>query len=141
MIGQGSNSLLAATVSVSYALFTVAGGVYDSIKPPAIEGFGSVPEPVVAGQLATVHWRVIKRANCPGYSARVWNGTEGFSLAEPLAPTSLPFGEGEYNIPTRIPEGVRPGNLELTVVGYFECPDKDREHFSLTPLVMQVDAS
>ena len=140
MIGNTSLSAMAAAISLSGVFFTTADAVYSNLQPPAIEGRGSVAGPVFPGELATVRWDIIKRANCPGQSARVWSGQDGFALAEAMQPTSLPPGAGSYTIPTRIPTTAPAGDLELTISGYVECPHKPREYFSLTPIVMQVQS-
>lgn len=140
MMGNASLSAVAAALSLSGMIFAGADGIYQRVQPAIIEGRASVPGPVFPGELATVRWDVIKRANCPGQSSRVWSGEGGFAMAEALAPTSLPYGSGSYTIPTMIPQTAPEGALSLTISGFFECPHKPKEYFTLTPVVMQVRA-
>lgn len=140
MIGNTSLAAMALAGSLSGMMFTVADGVYNRVSPPAIEGRGQVVGDPSPGQMVTVQWDIIKRVNCPGQSARVWAGENGFALAEGMQPTSLPSGPGRYTIPTTIPATAPPGDLTLTISGYFECQSQPRTYFSLTPIAMKVAA-
>lgn len=137
MIGVNSFSALAAAGSISAALLAFADGAHSIFQAPPIEGRAHVTSPVFPGEMVTVRWDIIKRSNCPGMTARGWQGENGFALSEPFQPTALPMGSGTYRIPTIIPQTAPAGDLQLTISGYFECQHK-RQKFELTPVVMQV---
>lgn len=108
------------------------------LRPPIIEGRGAATGVVAPGQTATIDWTITKRTGCPGVTGRVWSQDDGYFLAEPLQPTALPEGEGDYRIPTRVPDGVSPGRLELRIVGTFQCPGYAEQPFSLGPVILAV---
>lgn len=136
-----SNIISPVLLSASAAL-AVASGV-DTVRyfvmPRHIEGIGAVSGPVTAGHDVLVDWVVTKRTDCPGVTSRVWYGQDGFQLTEPLQATSLPSGEAmQFSIQTKIPALAPPGELELHIVGAFECSGQQPAKFDLGPVYMQV---
>ena len=112
----------------------------ERMTPPAIEGSAVVSEPVRPGQVITVPWLITKRVQCQGVSGRVWSGEKGFSMTEPLRPSSLPaLGRPvTHNIQTQIPELAPAGTLVLKVAGYFDCPGNTRLWWEIGPVTMVV---
>lgn len=112
----------------------------EKMTPPPVEGHAVVSAPVRAGETITVPWQITKRVNCTGVSGRVWAGEKGFSMTEPLRPTSLPaIGKPvRHNIQTTIPELAPPGHLVLRVAGYFDCPGNTRLWWEIGPVTMVV---
>lgn len=112
----------------------------DKMTPPAVEGSAVVAMPVRPGQTINVPWQITKRVSCNGVSGRVWDGEDGFSMTEPLRPTSLPAEDRPvtYNIQTTIPELAPAGALNLRVAGYFDCPGGNRIWWEIGPVQMVV---
>ena len=118
-----------------------AGLLVGALSPAPIEGGGVGPDRVVAGGTYLIDWSLIKRTACSGDNSRVWSGDGGFMLSEESKPTSLP-SDGEwhsYQIQTEIPSLAPAGDLALSVVGWYQCPGADRQHFTLGPVIMRVE--
>ena len=118
----------------------VANGFSKTMKSKHLEGRAVDLVPWIDGETITVPWQITKRVNCKGVSGRVWAGEKGFSMTEPLRPTSLPaIGKPvTHNIQTTIPELAPPGQLVLRVAGYFDCPGGDRLWWEIGPVTLQV---
>lgn len=112
----------------------------DSLPPP-IEGVGAVRGTVKAGETVTVDWIITKRTSCNGVSGRYWSTENGFSMNEPLKATALPvtLGPASYKIPTKIPSEVKGSEVTLEIIGWYECPNDDKEYFRLGPVVIQLE--
>lgn len=111
----------------------------DVVLPPMIEGYGDVTGEAVPGREVLVNWVITKRTECPGVTSRAWFGEGGFQLTEPLQATALPVGENmAYSIPTRVPGLAPAGDLELHIVGAFNCPGETPSRFDLGPVMMVV---
>lgn len=132
--------LAIAAISLSTFGVSAVKVPLEKMTPPAIEGSAVVVEPVRPGQVITVPWQITKRVNCKGVSGRVWAGEKGFSMTEPLRPTSLPaIGKPvTHNIQTQIPELAPAGPLVLKVAGYFDCPGNTRLWWEIGPVTMVV---
>ena len=130
-------AFVAQTAMTSYQAATY---VLAANTPPPIEGIGTGPELVAAGDTVLIDWRVIKRTDCPGENSRVWTGAKGFSLHEPLGVTSLPATNKPefYKVQTKIPEAAPPGVLRLSVQGFYKCPGSEAVDFYLGPVTMEV---
>lgn len=118
-----------------------AGKLYISAAtPPPIEAVGTAPEMVVAGSDVLIEWVIQKRTECPGQNSRHWVGANGFFLAEPLGETTLPatLTPQTYMIQTHIPNLAPPGNLLLSINGWYQCPGNARQEFALGPVAMEV---
>lgn len=134
----------AAAVAMVFSLSLAAvQGVDDFVArtfPPPIEGAGQVEGPVVAGDVAMVSWTITKRTECPGENWRVWSGEAGFSMSEPAGPTTLPTSiePRTYRIPTQIPDQAPPGDLQLRIVGHYQCIGSPRVNWELGPVEFTV---
>ena len=108
--------------------------------PPTITGRASYEPPVRAGDTVLVHWTISKRRECPGENARIWDGPDGYHLAEVQRPAALGKTDGaqEFSIPTRIPDTAPPGDLSMKIIGHFDCPNEPRENFTLGPVKFTV---
>ena len=128
--------------ALSWAMVFVTGSeVWLSRNTPApIEGRAASPGRVVAGVVAIVDWEIVKRTDCKGQNARVWVGENGFHLAEAYRPTGLPTSNDwrVYHIETEIPHLAPPGELLLSIEGYYQCPGSQRQDFTLGPVKMEV---
>lgn len=120
------------------AVYTGVDTAYTLMKPPVIEGIADVPAYVTPGEHVLVRWTINKRTVCPGYASRVWQGNAGFHLSEPVQATSIPKGEGVYDIPTGIPNLIPEGAATLTIRGHFDCPGQPPEYFTLGPVQLNV---
>lgn len=138
MIGDNPLSVFAAAMSISGMFYTVAQSAYQYARPSIVEGVGAYHSPVTAGETVLIDWMITKRIDCPGQSSRVWSGENGFSMSESMRPTKMPVGTGTYKVETKIPDEAPEGDLKMTVSGYFECPHRDREYFSLNPIILKV---
>lgn len=131
-----------ATMAMVALTGTVLSGVdliATSVSGRVIEGSGYVDEMAIPGETLIVHWSLAKRTDCPGWNSRIWHGSNGFYMTEPIQPTSIPMS-GEfvpYNIPTVVPEMAPPGELILTVTGAYKCNGVEHP-FELGPVVMTV---
>lgn len=132
--------LAIAAISISTFGVSAVKVPLEKMTPPAVEGSAVVSEPVRPGQVITVPWLITKRVQCPGVSGRVWSGEKGFSMTEPLRPSSLPaLGRPvTHNIQTQIPELAPAGPLVLNVAGYFDCPGNTRLWWEIGPVTMVV---
>ena len=132
--------LAIAAISLSTFGVSAVKVPLDRMTPPAIEGSAVVVSPVRPGQVITVPWLITKRVQCQGVSGRVWSGEKGFSMTEPLRPSSLPaLGRPvTHNIQTQIPELAPAGTLVLKVAGYFDCPGNTRLWWEIGPVTMVV---
>lgn len=105
---------------------------------PAITATASLTsEAVNAGAVTFISWSISKSVDCPGWASRVWSGEGGFHMSEMAQATSIPKGDGVYNIPTVIPDFAPAGRLELSIRGHFDC-DEGKTYFNLGPVVMDV---
>lgn len=131
-----------AAVALNGALAAHDGGlaVIKTLAPPPIEGIGTAPEYVQAGTSVLVRWEIIKRTDCPGKNARVWQGADGFIYRQALGQTRLPQTDDwrVYTIQTDIPDDAPPGELRLTIEGHYTCPGTQPEPFTLGPVTMTV---
>lgn len=133
-----------AACGLSWALTAITGVsvVSDYILPDPIAGQGVyVGGPVSPDTNVIVNWTIDKRTTCPGQTARVWEGVDGFHISEALKPTGLPLTDGpkEFHIPTSIPELAPDGDLSLTIKGYYQCDNSQKEWFELGPVVFTVE--
>ncbi len=130
-----------AGLAIATSLFSTATRVVvDIAVPPPIEGQGDAPDRVTAGSVVPIWWSITKRTECAGESARVWNGTDGFFLQEPLGPTNLPASTTPkvYTTPTHVPLYAPPGRLTVSIDGFYECPGQPKVYFTLGPVSMEV---
>ena len=127
---------LALVLSMSSVGLEGAKVVVREISERTITGHATYARPVRAGDTVLVSWIIDKRRECPGESGRVWAGVEGFHLSEVHRPTGLNKTDGpqEFMIPTAIPETAPVGELSMKIVGHFDCPNEQREHFTLGPV-------
>lgn len=136
------NSYAASLSSAIAAGLLAIASAFDAVtvltSPAPIEGVGYYTAPVSAGETVIVDWQITKRVDCPGFTGRVWEGENGFFLAEPLQPTALPMGTITPKIPTAIPPQAPIGDLRLTIKGAFDCEGREEIHFSLTPVKFKV---
>lgn len=140
-VSHNATIVLAVLVSFVDAGVTAVSTMANHVFPPAIEGSGAYDAPVTAGDTVLVQWTVTKRTACPGENHRVWFGENGFTMTEPVGPTTLPMTRDPttYNIPTLIPEQAPQGDLELTIEGYFQCVGSPRVNWELGPVVFTVE--
>jgi len=132
-------SVAAIAGAVNFA-FTGGQVALVHLAPPQIEGKGRVAGPVSPGSIVAVDWTIIKRTNCPGVNARVWQGQNGFHLTEEFRPAALPqtTNPTSYRIETRVPDLAPPGDLSMTIEGVYQCPGGAKFSFSLGPVNMVV---
>ncbi|PCJ24100.1 MAG: hypothetical protein COA96_10165 [SAR86 cluster bacterium] len=107
--------------------------------PPTIEGYATRVAPVRAGQDIRLEWHITKLTDCPGVASRVWDGEDGFRMTEAQKSTSLPKTKTitKYRFQTRIPNLAPVGELNLSIMGYFDCPD-GKKYWSLGPVTLNV---
>ena len=135
---------VAAMIIAAYSLTAAAvTGVRQHIEdglPKVIEGTAVAQRQVHAGETVPVRWSIIKREDCPGENARIWNGADDMFIAEPMRASSLPASEfpKTYVIPTEIPAMAVPGPLSMSIKGYFDCKGRDRIWFELGPVRFEV---
>lgn len=134
---------LPAVTAVAFAVHGVdlADTFLSGSLPLPIEGVGAVREIAVPGETIIVDWIITKRTNCSGVSGRVWSSPDGFSMNEPVTPTSLPVTAEprHYQIPTAVPGEVTDDSVELRIQGWYDCPNSPREYFTLGPVFMEVE--
>lgn len=131
---------LAAALSGSLAIFNGGQVALRSLTPPPIEGFAFAPDTVKAGEDVLVYWTIIKRTDCPGENARVFQGEGGFLHRDPLGETRLPQSDtpNRYAIQTSIPNDAPIGDLSLSIEGFYQCQNAEKRPFVLGPVRMQV---
>lgn len=129
---------IAAIVAGALAFDSGRETVVSLTTPPVIEGYGEYAEPVRAGEVALIHWRITKRTDCPGLTSRVWDGPGGFHLTETVQQTSLPKGTFDRKIETEIPTLAPAGELTLSIVGFFQCEGDGKTPFRLGPVNLTV---
>lgn len=139
-----STHLLASTGAIAAVTFALGSGwiaAVDVLSPPLISGSGYVETKAKAGDDVMVNWVITKRTDCPGASSRIWSGEGGFHLSEVMQATSIPQNNDaqRYVVPTSVPEMAPDGKLTLKIKGYFDCQDKEREWFTLGPVVIVGD--
>lgn len=136
-----------AILVTAFVVQGVTGGIMgakvlvDAKLPPAVEGSGYFSGTAMPGESIPVLWQIVKRTECPGLNSRSWDGEDGFHITETLKPTSLPTTDGfvEYLIETKVPDLAPPGELRLTIKGWYECPGADKEPFTLGPVLIMVE--
>jgi hypothetical protein len=139
MISTHYLAALGGSLSIALALGSGAEVVSVLTTPAPITATARViPYQSAAGDVVTLTWDIQKNVDCPGYSARVWDGESGFHMSEAVRPTSLPKGQGIYKIPTEIPAMAPVGILTLRIVGHFDCPSATRSHFVIGPVNLEI---
>ena len=131
---------VATITGAAMLLHDASAFIAERAFPPLIEGAGVVHHAVQTGETVLVDWTITKRTSCPGENARMWQGEDGFRATEPRQATNLPPFDGprRYLIETEIPAIAPPGDLELRIVGHFQCVGGPRVNFELGPVHMEV---
>lgn len=131
---------MVAAFAVASTVLTVGSGLTDKYAPQVIEGTGTASGPVSPGSVSIVTWEIVKRTDCPGEVARTWSGESGFYLVEPRTVAALPHSDTPqtYKIQTHTPDLAPVGSLELSIVGFYQCPGAPRENFTLGPVLFEV---
>ena len=133
---------MAVTGAIAATVLALDGGVNVvsvlTTPPPITAVARVIPYQASAGDVVTLTWDIQKNVDCPGYSARVWDGESGFHVSEAVRPTSLPKGQGIYRIPTGIPEMAPAGILTLRISGHFDCPGVIRSHVVIGPVNLEI---
>lgn len=130
----------AAIVSIIGVLVTGGSVVKTTVQGPLYEASAVYEREVRAGETILPMWKIQKRTDCPGENSRIWDGADGFHLAEPHMFNGLPRMDEPKSIviPTKVPDLAPPGDLELHVVGFVQCEGMKRQYFSLGPLRLTV---
>lgn len=133
---------MTAALSVSLLGYTGVSTVMRVWHEPPIVGAAAYSEPVFAGETVMLQWTFHKRSECTGSNSRVWDGEKGFHMTEAAKRNTLPVTAEPISpvIPTDIPREAPPGELRLTIVGECDFPQAAPVHFSLGPVVFQVEA-
>lgn len=137
---MGLSAVGAAALSWGLVLVNGSEVWLSRVTPAPIEGRATSPGVVVAGDTAVIDWEIVKRTDCKGQNARVWVGANGFHLAEAFRPTGLPTSDDwrKYRIETEIPDLAPPGELMLSIEGFYQCQGSERQTFTLGPVLMEV---
>lgn len=134
-------TLITATMA-SFGMAAIEGvqAVQHTLTGAAITGHGSVSGEASPGERVVVRWVIHKRVDCPGWNSRVWDGPDGFKLTEERMATTLPISEKPkvYDIETKIPELAPPGDLELRIVGEYQCKVGGTHEFALGPVDIRI---
>lgn len=132
--------LMAGSVAWSGVMVESAGLFLSATTPPPIEGSGVVQGTPIPGSPVLVEWSIVKRTDCPGKNSRVWDGQNGFHLTEELRATGLPTSEERrlYEIQTAVPAMAPPGDMTLTIRGYYLCPGASEVWFKMGPVEMEI---
>ena len=139
MISTHYMAVAAGIMAAAAAIPSGYSAVNAITAKPLVTGWAIYESPVSAGGVVSIPWAISKRTTCPGLSSRAWAGENGFTLSEPMRATALPKGDGVYQVQTAIPELAVNGPLSLSIVGFFDCPNEPRQHFTLGPVELTVD--
>lgn len=130
----------AAVISLSWLGFVGFDTVESGLREPTISGWAEYTAPVRPGQTVMIDWHIDKREKCRGENGRIWDGAGGYHLSEQHRENGLRATDGEevFPIPTEVPWTAPDGELRLTISGYNDCPNREREYFTLGPVVLTV---
>ena len=132
--------LMAGSLAWGNVMVEGAAAYLHATTPPPIEGQGAVKGIPMPGQPVLVEWSIVKRTDCPGKNSRVWDGQNGFHLTEELRATGLPTSDEPkiYEIETAVPSMAPPGNMTLTIQGFYLCPGASEVWFKMGPVEMEI---
>ncbi len=133
-----ANMSIGVTVTATVVSLFLKTTIPWLVPPPVlIEGVGTAPAEVRAGERYIFKWVIDKNTDCGGETSRAWFGASNFQLTEATQKTVLPRGRITPNIETDIPDLAPERDLSLYIVGHFDCRD-GRHEFKLGPVQTKV---
>lgn len=129
-----------AVLSLSMLGFTGVSAIVQFTSVDRVTGTAEWSAPVVPGETVMLQWQFHKRGECIGTNGRIWEGADGFFLAEPAKQNALPESAVPIQpiIPTEIPRIAPDGPLTMWIVGFCELSNGRHEEFRLGPVKFTV---